>query len=177
MSSALPPLPMTDDSVFTPIPTRWDAVLDLPFGRLGLRCTTERVLALEYLPASTPAQAPASALGREVQAQLQAYCHDPDHRFDLPLDDVGTIFQRRVWALLRAIPRGRTLRYGEAAAQLGSAARAVGQACAANPFAPVVPCHRIVARAGLGGFAHSTDAQGELLRIKRWLLQHEGAMA
>ncbi|MDE2121840.1 MAG: MGMT family protein, partial [Betaproteobacteria bacterium] len=52
---------------------------------------------------------------------------------------------------------------------------AVGGACASNPFAPLVPCHRVVARGGLGGFAGSTEAGGELLGIKRWLLAHERA--
>ncbi|MHB1666961.1 MAG: methylated-DNA--[protein]-cysteine S-methyltransferase [Thiomonas sp.] len=155
----------------------WDAVLDLPFGKLGLRCSETEVRALEYLPAATPPRAARTPLAREVQAQLQAYCRDPGHRFDLPLAPAGTAFQRRVWALLREIPRGATRTYGEAARQLGSAARAVGQACGANPYAPVIPCHRIVAAAGLGGFAHSTDAAGELLRIKRWLLLHERGSA
>ncbi|MDE1951667.1 MAG: methylated-DNA--[protein]-cysteine S-methyltransferase [Betaproteobacteria bacterium] len=158
-------------------PPRWDAVLELPFGKLGLRCSETEVLALEYLPAATPPRTAPTLLAREVQAQLQAYCRDPGHRFDLPLSLAGTAFQRRVWALLSEIPCGTTRTYGEAARQLGSAARAVGQACGANPYAPVIPCHRIVATAGLGGFAHSTDAAGELLRIKRWLLLHERAAA
>lgn len=158
-------------------PHRWDTVLELPFGKLGLRCSKTEVLALEYLPAATPPRTASTPLAREVQAQLQAYCRDPGHRFDLPLSPAGTAFQRRVWTLLREIPCGTTRTYGEAARQLGSAARAVGQACGANPHAPVIPCHRIVAAAGLGGFAHSTDAAGELLLIKRWLLLHEGAPA
>ncbi len=158
-------------------PPRWDAVLALPFGKLGLRCSETEVLALAYLPAATPPRTAPTPLAREVQAQLEAFCRDPGHRFDLPLATAGTAFQRRVWALLSEIPCGTTRTYGQAARQLETAARAVGQACGANPFAPVIPCHRIVAAAGLGGFAHSTDAAGELLRIKRWLLLHEGAPA
>lgn len=153
----------------------FDAVLALPFGRLGVRCAADVVVELVYLPARTPALAPASPLAREVAAQLSAYCRDPDHRFTLPLAPVGTAFQQRVWALMLEIPRGALMTYGEAARALGSAARAVGGACGANPYAPVVPCHRIVAQSGLGGFAGSTDAGGELLGIKRWLLGHEGA--
>jgi methylated-DNA-[protein]-cysteine S-methyltransferase len=77
-----------------------------------------------------------------------------------------------IWALLRAIPVGQTRTYGEVARELGSAARAVGQACRANPCPIVVPCHRVVGRHGLGGFAG--DHQGSRLAIKRWLLHHEG---
>ena len=157
----------------------WDAVLRLPFGALGVRCDADAIRQTEYLDAATPARgAPAvlAPLVRELQQQLLAYCRDPRVRPDLPLRPAGSAFQRRVWGALREIPVGRTLRYGELARQLGSSARAVGQACGANPYAPLVPCHRVVAAHGLGGFAGSTDAAGELLRIKRWLLLHEGAL-
>jgi methylated-DNA-[protein]-cysteine S-methyltransferase len=153
----------------------WDAVLALPFGRLGVRCSAERLIELAYLPAATAPRAPGApqaALVGELQAQLLAYCADPDHRFTLPLLTRGSEFQRRVWELMRGIPRGSVLRYGDAARLLGSAARAVGGACRANPFAPIVPCHRIVAAAGLGGFAGSRG--DDALAIKAWLLHHEG---
>ena len=162
-----------------PGPEPWDAVLELPFGRLGVRCSADALLYTEYLVGPQPPATAAPArtpLLRELQAQLQAYCRDPRLRPDLPLAPRGSDFQRRVWAALCDIPAGRTRSYGELARELGSAARAVGQACAANPFAPLVPCHRVIGAAGLGGFAHSTDAAGELLRIKRWLLRHEGAL-
>jgi methylated-DNA-[protein]-cysteine S-methyltransferase len=73
-----------------------------------------------------------------------------------------------------AIPRGRTLTYGTIAKALGSAPRAVGQACGANRFPVAIPCHRVVAAAGVGGFAH--HAQGFHVDIKRWLLRHERAI-
>lgn len=150
------------------------AVIALPFGRMELRCDADRLLHLAYVAADTPLVEPRTRMSRAVADQLRAYCADPRHRFDLPLAATGTAFQNRVWALLRDIPAGTTLTYGEAATRLGSAARAVGQACAANPFAPIVPCHRVVARNGLGGFAHSTRTDGYLLHVKRWLLRHEG---
>jgi O-6-methylguanine DNA methyltransferase len=69
---------------------------------------------------------------------------------DLPLDLRGTPFQRAVWAALRRIPPGRTETYGEVAARIGrpGAARAVARACAANPVALLVPCHRVVPASG-----------------------------
>ena len=70
-----------------------------------------------------------------------------------------------------AIPRGETRSYGELAKQLRSAAQAVGQACGANPLPIVIPCHRVVGKAGMGGFMKHGD--GAPLDIKRWLLTHE----
>jgi len=73
-------------------------------------------------------------------------------RFRLP-PGKGTPFQRRVWALTATIPRGEVRTYGWVARRLGSSPRAVGQALKANPFAPKVPCHRVVAAGGkLGGY-------------------------
>ena len=91
----------------------------------------------------------------------------------LPLLIEGTQFQRRLWDALCAIPRGRTLTYGEMARKLGGEARAVGQACGDNKLPIVIPCHRVVAAAGIGGFSHSTG--GYLIEAKRWLLMHESS--
>ncbi|HEX6266952.1 MAG TPA: methylated-DNA--[protein]-cysteine S-methyltransferase, partial [Burkholderiales bacterium] len=92
-------------------------------------------------------------------------------RFDLPLLIEGTPFQRRLWEALCEIPRGKTLTYGELARRLDGEARAVGQACGDNRLPIVIPCHRVVAANGIGGFAHATG--GYLLEAKRWLLAHE----
>jgi methylated-DNA-[protein]-cysteine S-methyltransferase len=113
------------------------------------------------------------ALAREAVGQLDAYLHNPWTRFDLKLDAAGTELQKRVWAAMTRIPVGETRTYGDLARELGSTPRAVGQACGANPLPVVIPCHRVVAASGLGGFAHSTE--GFLLGIKRWLLAHEAA--
>ena len=109
-------------------------------------------------------------LKREA-VQLERYREDPDAPFDLPLAVEGTPFQRSVWEAMRAIPRGRTRTYGELARERGGEARAVGQACGDNRLPIVIPCHRVVAADGIGGFAHATG--GYLLEAKRWLLMHE----
>lgn len=91
---------------------------------------------------------------------------------DLPLDLRGTPFQRAVWAALREIPPGRTATYAEVAARIGrpGAARAVARACAANPAALAVPCHRVVpAAGGTGGWRWGAAR-------KRALLVREGAL-
>ena len=158
--------------------TPYAAIVGLPHGALGVRCTRSVITALDYLPAQ-PELAPRWPLAVEAVGQLRAWLREPAFRFDLPLAPVGSAFQQRVWREISAIPCGETLTYGEIARRLGSAPRAVGQACGANPYPVVVPCHRVVASTrglndGLGGFANATD--GYLLDIKRWLLDHESRL-
>ena len=89
-----------------------------------------------------------------------------DDDLDLPLDVAGSRFQRRVWDALRAIPRGRTLHYQDVAAALGAprATRAVARACAANPVALAVPCHRVVPKSGgVGGYRYGAWRKQALL--------------
>ncbi|HWI78108.1 MAG TPA: methylated-DNA--[protein]-cysteine S-methyltransferase [Ramlibacter sp.] len=93
-----------------------------------------------------------------------------DDLADLPLDMEGVPpFHRRVYEITRAIPPGRTLTYGEVARRLGDpgAARAVGQALGHNPFAPVVPCHRVLAaRSGAGGFSAEGGVETKLRMLQ-----------
>jgi methylated-DNA-[protein]-cysteine S-methyltransferase len=149
----------------------YQAILAAPFGKLGIRCTDDALLGVEFLPMNTRASAPRTAFAKEVCRQLEAYLSDADFRFDLPLKLEGTPHQRKVWRAMQAIPRGRTLSYGELAARIGSSAQAVGQACGSNPAPIIVPCHRVVGKSGLGGFMHRADDAA--LDIKRWLLDHE----
>ena len=147
-----------------------ETVFDTPFGPIGLRWRGETLVGIDLeprCPASAPAEIPA-AFGR----QLAAYFVDATTVFDLSLDLGGTPFQQRVWAAIRSIPSGSTATYRDLARELGSAPRAVGQACRTNPCPIVVPCHRVVAVHGLGGFAGDRD--GHKLAVKRWLLRHEG---
>jgi len=150
----------------------FDAVVAMPGFALGLRSSDDRLAGIEFLSARS-AVAATSSLVAEVERQLMAYAADPAFAFDLPLAPAGTEFRRRVWRAISAIPRGETRTYGELARDLGSGPRAVGQACGDNPYPLVVPCHRVVASGGTGGFNHARD--GLLLEIKRWLLRHEGS--
>lgn len=100
------------------------------------------------------------------------YFSDSLQAFQFPLQLHGTDFQQRVWRALLGIQSGKVLSYGELAEQLNSSARAVGNACRHNPLPIIVPCHRVVAKAGIGGFAGAT--QGPLIEQKRRLLMHEG---
>ena len=99
-------------------------------------------------------------------AQLLAYMETPAHHPDLPLDIQGTAFQRRVWGALKEIPPGGRATYGEIASRTGNpkAARAVARACATNPVAVVIPCHRVVRSDGaLGGYRWGIERKRTLL--------------
>ena len=149
----------------------WDAVIEFPKMKVAVATRDGRVAEIRYLPVSADSKDPSSELAERAVRQLERYREDPDARFDLPLLIEGTDFQRRVWDAMRAIPRGRTLTYGEIARKLHGEARVVGQACGDNKLPIVIPCHRVVAADGIGGFGHSTG--GYLLEAKRWLLMHE----
>lgn len=100
-------------------------------------------------------------------AQVTGFVDDPaGTELTLPLDIRGTAFQRRVWEALRAIPAGQTATYGKVAETIGApkAVRAVATACASNPLAVAVPCHRVVpAAGGLGGYRWGPDRKRRLL--------------
>jgi methylated-DNA-[protein]-cysteine S-methyltransferase len=105
----------------------------------------------------------------DARRQIEEYFAGTRLVFDLPLDPVGTPFQCEVWTVLRSVPYGATMSYGEQARQLGDVnkARAVGAANGRNPISIIVPCHRVVGSNGsLTGFAGGVEA-------KRWLLDHE----
>lgn len=149
----------------------YQAVVAAPGFSLGVRCSDEDVQAIEFLPVRDEL-APQNALAAVAARQLLAYLTDAEYLFTLPLRPVGTPFQRRVWQQIAAIPVHQTRTYGAVAQALQNSPRAVGQACGANPYPVVVPCHRVVAGSGgLGGFARQNG--GFLLTVKRWLLAHE----
>jgi methylated-DNA-[protein]-cysteine S-methyltransferase len=155
----------------------FSAIVAAPFGAMGIRTEGERLRELVYLPAHYEEKAPQDAVAERAAAQVVRYFGDADFVFDLPLVETGSTFQRRVWDMIAAIPRGKVRTYGELAKLLESHPRAVGQACGANWFPLVVPCHRVTAAGGLGGFASTDDENGFHLGVKRWLLRHEGALA
>ena len=149
----------------------YQATLTAPFGMLGIRCAAETLTGIEFLSTGAKPQPARTHFAQTVCGQLAAYFADPDFLFDLPLQLTSTVHRSKVWQAMRAIPRGQTRYYGDLAQQITSSPRAVGQACGANPVPIVIPCHRVVSKAGMGGFMHRRD--GSALDIKRWLLVHE----
>jgi methylated-DNA-[protein]-cysteine S-methyltransferase len=143
--------------------------IESPVGALTI---TEKDGAIAAIGWGGERRADRTALLAEAERQLAAYFAGRLRRFELPLAPRGSPFERRVWSAMQEIPYGETRSYGELAHAVGSGPRAVGGACGSNPIPIVVPCHRILARSGLGGYS---GAGG--LRTKTALLALEGAAA
>jgi methylated-DNA-[protein]-cysteine S-methyltransferase len=147
-------------------------VVDTPIGPVGLVASDTTLRAVLFDGGRVRAEGGSPVL-EEAARQLDAYFAGDLVSFDLPLELHGTEFQRRCWLALASIPYGRTVSYGEQARRLGlgpDAARAVGAANGRNPLPLVLPCHRVIGADGsLTGF-------GGGLHVKRYLLEHEGAL-
>lgn len=144
---------------------------DSPLGTLTLVANDEALLAIQWESDDREMADDADdhAVLNIARAQLDEYFAGQRTQFDIPLEPHGTEFQLATWAVLRTIPFGHTISYGEQARRLGdpAKARAVGAANGRNPLPIVVPCHRVVGASGhLTGFTGGLD-------IKRWLLQFE----
>jgi methylated-DNA-[protein]-cysteine S-methyltransferase len=154
----------------------FSSVTDSPLGTLTVVASDDGLRAILW-PADDPARVrldtPTEDPGHRVIttaiSQLAEYFAGERTEFDVPLDPVGTVFQRSAWEALRSIPYGTTVSYGEQAERMGDRrkARAVGAANGRNPISIVVPCHRVVgANGALTGFAGGIDT-------KAWLIAHE----
>lgn len=151
----------------------FSAIVPAPFGYIGVRTEDQQISELVYLPPRFQEKSPADTVSSLAAQQIERYFADPDFPFQLPLKQVGTAFQHKVWQAISSIPRGQVCTYGQIAKHILSAPRAVGQACGANWFPLVIPCHRVTASGGLGGFAHHDDETGFHLGVKRYLLRLE----
>lgn len=139
--------------------------LHSPVGDLTVSEEDGQIVSLDWGWVRDQAQTPVLLRARD---QLQEYFDLARHSFDLPLAPPGTAYRRRVWTALTTIPFGATRTYGEIAAQAGGSARSVGQANGRNPIPIIIPCHRVLASAGLGGYSG-----GDGLSTKRYLLDLE----
>lgn len=153
------------------VAARRQQALATPIGWVSVTLEGDRVTAVDILPDRPAGADSTEPLMRRLLALLEDYFAHGRWPRDLPLAPPGTAFQRRVWDCLLAIPPGQTRSYGDIASQLGSSPRAVGGACRANPIPLFIPCHRVVAKHGLGGFGGQT--RGRQADIKAWLLRHE----
>ncbi len=155
----------------------FQACMRTPFATLGITADDKHVTGIRFLaPTVAALMPPRGSIAHLACVQLHAYLEDPRFVFDLPLRLAGTHHRLAVWEAMQRIPAGRTRSYGDLAREIGSSARAVGGACGANPIPIVVPCHRVVAAGGrIGGFMGAAG-EGFELGIKRWLLDHEGAL-
>ena len=139
-----------------------------PIGTLELAFDGPVLTSLHLVPAGSHTPAPASPSNVPAIRWLDCYFSGREPDFILPLEPQGTLFQRRVWQELLKVPYGQTVTYGELARRIGCrSAQAVGQALNRNPIAIIVPCHRVVAASGLGGYAYGPDIKRKLLNLER----------
>ena len=148
--------------------------IDSPIGPLLAAREGKSIVEIRFSPAE-PAHDWARDDGafNDLRKALDRYFSGRSNVFDLPLEPRGTEFQRSVWRALLEVPFGETTTYGDLAKRLGkpAAMRAVGAANGANPIPILIPCHRVIGSNGsLVGF-------GGGLPVKRWLLEHEAAVA
>ena len=147
-------------------------VVDTPIGPLGLTASDSALQGVMFDDRRVRVEGSSPVLD-EAARQLDAYFAGEIVAFDLPLELNGSEFNRRCWLALASIPYGQTVSYGEQARRLGlghDAARAVGAANGRNPLPLVLPCHRVIGADGsLTGFGGGLD-------VKRFLLEHEGAL-
>ncbi|WP_010138480.1 methylated-DNA--[protein]-cysteine S-methyltransferase [Oceanicola sp. S124] len=141
--------------------------LDTPTGRFWLLEDNGAITRASWRDLGP--EAPTELLRRGID-QLAEYFDGRRRSFDLPLRIAGGDFQRRICTEIAAIPFGETRTYGDLARTLSAPAQAVGQGCGGNPIPVIVPCHRILAATGLGGFSGEGGVE-----TKVWLLKHEGA--
>ena len=155
-------------------PAFFSAIVKMPFGAIGIRTDSRVVHELAYLPSHYAESPPSNELSKQVVLQIEHYLQEAHFSFELPLAESGTVFQRRIAQLIAEIPAGSVRTYGTIARKAHSSARAIGQACGANQFPLIIPCHRVVAVRGLGGFARQQETGSFHTSVKRWLLLHEG---
>ena len=148
-------------------------VVPSPIGDLHLTsdgaALTGLYLAAQSIDESQWERADDLAIFNCAKAWLESYFAGNPGAVEFPLSPAGTIFQRKVWAILLTIPYGQTTTYGAIARQLGQtmSAQAVGQAVGRNPISIIIPCHRVVGAKGqLTGYAGGIEN-------KKWLLRHE----
>ena len=140
-------------------------IVDSPVGPLGADTDGRAITRLIW---GRPGTLRDGELAGQFQLELSTYFTGDLRDFTLPLAPRGNAFQQRFHDALRAIPYGETRTYGDLAKALGVSAQAIGQACGANPIAILIPCHRVLAADGLGGYsgAGGIEAKVVLLRIE-----------
>lgn len=142
--------------------------LHSPLGWLTLRARDGCITGLEW--GQSAARGAADPVLDTAAMQLEDYLAGRRQVFDLPLAPTGSEIVRRCCRAMQAIPFGETRTYGDLARELGVPAQVIGQACGANPIPILIPCHRVLGAAGLGGFSGRGGVE-----TKVWLLRHEGA--
>lgn len=156
--------------------------IQTPIGRLQISCVDNKVtevnLGMDNKKSSQlhigDTKNLESIFAKNIKNQFNNYFEGSLVCFTLDLEVTGTDYQKSVWQIISSIKQGETLTYSDIARQLDSSARAVGNACRANPVPIIIPCHRVVSKSGLGGFAGQRE--GNNVSVKTWLLEHDSCL-
>jgi len=156
----------------------FSAIINSPLGKLGISINAEHLICgIRFVDENIPLFVEPTIKNHLAFIALTRYFSGSCLEFSLPYQLAGTPFQQRVWqTLFTTVPTGQTITYQELADLLQSGPRAVANACRHNPLPIIIPCHRVVAKNGLGGYS-GENTEGKFIRIKRWLLQHENGTA
>lgn len=146
--------------------TLFERTTPSPVGPLTVVASEKGVVALDWRQGRSD-DAP---ILRQAIDELDAYFAGVRTQFTVPMDLRCSDFQKSVCNAMSAIPFGETRTYGDLAKQLGVPAQAIGQACGGNPIPIIIPCHRVLSAAGLGGFSGDGGVETKVA-----LLRHEGA--
>ncbi len=157
----------------------YDFLYDSPTGQLGVCINTESITKIIWLDQEVSESSEISSsepvnkiLKKKIISALDNYFESGLIESEISLCPQGTLFQKKVWQALQRIPSGAVKTYGDVARELKTSSRAVGQACRRNNIPLFIPCHRVVAAQGIGGFMGGYRH----IERKRWLLQHEGIL-
>jgi len=157
----------------------YDFLYDSPTGKLGVCVDAGSIIKIIWLEQDVPETSTLSSskpvnkkLEKEIISALDDYFESGLIETEISLCPDGTLFQKKVWQALKRIPSGTVKTYGDVAKDLQTSSRAIGQACRRNNIPLFIPCHRVVAAHGIGGFMGGYRH----VERKRWLLHHEGIL-
>jgi O-6-methylguanine DNA methyltransferase len=151
-----------------------EEILKTPFGLFKLLSEKNEILSLEFVwDKKLKETNPQTSFAKDVKKQLIEYFSGKRKKFDLKVSVNGTHFQKKVWDVVSKIPFGKTLTYKDVAEKLGNKnlSRAVGLALKSNKVVIIIPCHRVIAKNGIGGFSGKSHQN-----IKKKLLNLEGVI-
>lgn len=141
--------------------------IDSPIGKLAIVSRDGKLVRVSWggAPAAGAEDVPTPLLA-EAARQMAAYFAGSLQEFNLPLSPAGNPQQQEVFAAMQAIPYGRTRTYGEIAKDINMLPNEVGQGCAANPIPVIIPCHRVLAAEGLGGYSGAGGVETKIALLK-----------
>ena len=155
-------------------PGNCTAIIKTSFGSAGIVAERGKITGIRIFPDLFVEKKATDDLSAEAARQISCYLDHPDVCLDLPVSLAGKEIYRRIWAELMAIPCGEVRTYGELGSLLSLSPRVIRQACAENPLSLYIPSHRVIAIAGSRGLVGEGDPSSPGVRMKYWLLKHEG---